>query len=216
LKRNLVTTIAAALLIFAGQARAGVVAYTSQAAFNAASTNLTSVNFNGLAPVGGFTYYGDSLTVGALNFSGTGGFRLFVIDPGFAPPSWSYNSGNQVLTDNFGVPFFGGSGLTTFFPAGTTAASLLIGDFSSTTATITLSTGDVFTVPITGQPNLDFYGFTSTTPITSINLTDLIGAPVIDTVQYGQAVPEPTSLALLGIGAVSMVGYGRRWMRKRA
>jgi len=190
----------------AAPSQASIVVYNNQASFNAATTGLTSVNFVGLAPPGGFTYYGNTLTTGGLTFTDVGA-RLFVIDPGFSPPSWSYTPGRPVLTDNFG----GGAGLTTTaFPAGTTAVSFTIGDFGPTTATITLSTGDVVNLNLAGQPNLDFIGFTSTIPITSVTIQDGIQAPVIDTVQFGQAIPEPATFAVFGVLAFGALGARRR------
>lgn len=193
-----------ALTETAGSSRASVIVHANQASFSAASTNLTEVNFVGLAPPNGYTYYGNNLATGGLTFNSAGG-ALFVVDPGY-DVFWSYTSNRPVLTDNFGF----GAGLTTTLPAGTTAVAFLLGDFFATTATITLSTGDVFNLNLTGVPNLNFIGFTSDVAITSVTMQDGIGAIVVDSVQFGQAIPEPATLAVFGVMAAGAFGFRRR------
>jgi hypothetical protein len=45
------------------------------------------------------------------------------------------------------------------------------------------------------------------------NVNDAFGTPVFGIVETGNPVPEPSFLALIGIGAISLLGYG--WKRRR-
>jgi hypothetical protein len=66
---------------------------------------------------------------------------------------------------------------------------------------------------ITGTGALDFIGFTSSTPITSITI-DWPGYPnfgALDNVSYGTAVtPEPSTFVFLGTGLLGLAGAAHR------
>ena len=47
------------LLTLAQQAQASIVSYSDRAAFTAASTSLTNIDFEGIAPTGGYSDYSD-------------------------------------------------------------------------------------------------------------------------------------------------------------
>src|SRR5205085_671186 len=73
--------------------------YTSRSAFNAATTNDTTLTFEGLVTSGSATQYPSppGITTGGINFQSTSN-QLYAIDPshGF---SWNFPSG-QFLDDN--------------------------------------------------------------------------------------------------------------------
>jgi hypothetical protein len=90
--------------------------------------------------------------------------------------------------------------------------------FAVITITAKASDGTSLTESINGQGGASGFGFFSpdgSTTISSITITSsvdfAIGEFGVSPVQ--QAVPEPTSLTLLGIGAVSLLGYG--WRRRK-
>lgn len=89
-----------ALVATATASNAAIITYGSLAAFNAATHGQSTVNFDGIAPSGGFTYFGNSLTTGGVTFT-TPNPNLFVIDQGFSSPTWNWNSGG-VLQSNSG------------------------------------------------------------------------------------------------------------------
>jgi hypothetical protein len=225
------------LLCASGLASADVTVYTSQAAFDAATipSSLTSLNFANLpageAPSpGGYTLLGyGTLTVNGVSFNSAGG-ALEVVDPAYDPGDFGYttNNGRPVLTDNFG----GGTGLTITFPTPVTAFGGWWGEVATTASdsfplpvmmTFTLSNGGAISEPIDGAPTLDFYGFTSSAPISSVSVQDNYysnygGSPTLDTLYSGQAVPEPATLTMWSLfGGIGMaVGCWRRRSRKAA
>jgi hypothetical protein len=187
--------------------RATVIVYTDRAQFQAAATGLQTLTFEGLAPAGSFTFFPSppGLTLQGVNFRGTPD-RLFVIDPGFMPPTFAWSSG-QVLQENSS-----GGELDVFLPAGITAVGTDVSSFLQQTAIFRLSTGDVFTVAEPGRPDFAFLGFTSDVPITSLAITITNnGNPTIDNFSFGfAAVPEPSSLVLAVLGCLGLLGWRRR------
>jgi hypothetical protein len=142
--------------------------------------------------------------------------NLFVIDQGFSPPIWDWNSGG-VLQSNFG------GDITAALPGGKTAVGfeILGGNDSigwSRNYIVTLSTGDVFNYLAALQPGRTFVGFATTTGfITSVRVGDpVLGAPTIDNFVYGTLTPEPLSVVVFG-GLLAAGGLAvRRRMKATA
>jgi hypothetical protein len=209
----------ALLLGGADQTRAASILYTNKADFLAATSGLTTINFNGIAPKNNFIAYGPGpLTLSGVTFTSNG--FLYVIDPGYY--SFPYTNGGFLTSDFINPDKVMAVGL----PAGTTAVGFDFGALFAgggvTTFTIDLSTGEHFTASTTGSPqtnNLGFVGFTSDTPIASLTITmpdaDFFNA--IDNFAFGAGVPapEPATITLLGVGIAGMAVYGRRRMKHR-
>jgi len=88
---------------------------------------------------------------------------------------------------------------------------------NSTTVSIPNDSASVTFTPTTASLSGDFVGFISTTPIASLTATSTTGDfnAIAANVYVGTAVgPEPSTLALLGMAAVSLLAYA--WRRRRA
>ena len=215
-RATLILAALAMLLGGVGQTQADVVLYTSESAFDAATTGLTTVDFNGIASSDSFVSYGTGpLSLSGVSFTGNG--SMFVIDPGFY--GYSYSNGG-FLTSDYSSPdiitaTLPGGGFTA---VGTDFGSLFSG---GATFTITLSTGDTFTVSTSGSiefGTLGFVGFTSSTPITSItfSMPDTPNYNALDNFQFGTAVavPEPTSVVVFGMATLAGAVYCG-WRRRK-
>jgi hypothetical protein len=190
-----------------GPARGELTFYPTRAAFDAATTGVTTIDFEGIAPAHGFSYFGrpGSLTLSGVTFTTPSNTDLYVISSTFYP--YDLGSGDFLLAGN-GVP----SALTAQLPGAFTAVAFELGTFDqfNSQVTITLSTGDVFTAsaPISTHT---FVGLTSTLPVASVNMVitggDRRDALAVDDFSFGAAVPEPGTLTLFVIGTLSLIGY---------
>ncbi len=214
----------ALLLCGLNLACANIIVFTSQSAFNdATSTRL--VNFQGLVDSSGATLYPAGLTADHLTFTNPSQY-LLVVDPSYSPV-FDFQDGNPILS--------GYGSILMNLPDRTTAVSETIAAFNAASGTVTLSTGDSYLFNISSAPTLTFVGFASTDgqAISSVNFdVGLNGFPQIDTVQYGRyegeresdgggpreasgtgEAPEPPVSVLMGLGIAGILASRLRLHR---
>lgn len=214
----------AALLLWASSlaalpASASVTTYTNSAAFAAAATGLTVETYatgtSGQAIPGGSTFNG-------LTYAFATGSNPFatllggVLTPNFNSVSGLSLGGTQSTGQDF---FFGGNTVTVTFPVAVTAVGVLFNvNLNSGNYTLSSGVGSVSnnsSVYDTGT--FVFDGLISTTPFTSVTLAStnaLLGSFNIPEIEFlAQAVPEPGSVALLGLGAAIMALARKRQMK---
>jgi len=188
---------------------ATITTYTSQSSWNAATSGDQSVSVDGMAPSGSYTVY-SSITAGGVQFIGLSGSTIGVMDT--SAFSWAdFNSGDAVFTSG------GAESIQITLPAGVTAFSLEM--FTSPpSVSITASvSGTQVTVPTFSQPTQAFFGVTSDTPITTIDLTAQPGASYafFDDFEFGTAqvtsqAPEAGTFLLIGSGLLGLALVRRR------
>lgn len=215
LRRLLFTLAAFAVVAFASaHARADTVVFTTRALFNAAATNLTTLDFEGIAPNNSVANFATPLTLQGATFSGSPTGMISVVDDGFFAPLFQFNSG-AVLS---GFTF-----IEVTLPAGITAIGT---DLMSTNPTgspfqVVLVTGETFVVNTPLRPERGFFGIVTDVAIASIRFTaqpagpnQSAGIPLLDNFSFGQAqaapVPEPATLLLLGTGLAGIAARARR------
>ena len=222
--RWIVVLVFLSVIARARPAAGSAIAYTDVTIFNAATTGLNSITFEGLAPANGFMFFNSppGLTTSGVNFQATAGTNnLFVLDPGFDSPNFFLPSGQYLQNNNFNP----GSGILVTLPAGITALGADVsGQFppnSNFDLTVTLTGGGVFPFPfvVPARPGLSFVGFTSDVPILTAQFTADDGNAVsLDNFRFGAAaaavVPEPASVVLIGTGVVSFAARRRRQRRR--
>jgi hypothetical protein len=206
-------------------------ANASAAAFGAAIAGmgqlLTTIDFESttLGVVGAGTNLGSGVT---LSVGNTPNSKISNVQ----------NVNGTFDTTPGGHNFF--SFVTQFVPFGTTTTATATFAFATpidafgayfsglgndTTFTVSFSDGSLQTLTVAGSANSNamFFGFTDPgTGIASITLTDTWNNTVannfgyfvgVDDVQFSSAVPEPTSMLLLGSGLVTLVARRRRSRR---
>lgn len=172
-------------------AQAALLGFTDLNAFNLATTgNIVETH---TAPIDSYTPVGNA-TYNNVSYSS----YAYMIDPGYSPGYYQWNSGAILLVDN---------NATLSFPA-VTAFAADFGTIVPTGANITVTINGIANVISTSdRPQLSFYGWTSDTAITSVSITSTSSYIVLDNVTRARAlvgppvdVPEPAAPALIGLG----------------
>ena len=206
---------------------AATTTYTSQGAFNAATTGLVFGDFTGGIPLpncmgsacfGGFNPLSGYNLQGATFSTPNSGGVVNVNSAGF------YGAGDLTAPYAVNSSYTGTAAdiLTITLPGSETAFALDFGSlFNSTTATFSLSNG--FTTSVVTPSAAfatDFLGFVSNTPFNTITLSvPSQQSWVVADFEFGaSAVPEPSTWAmmLLGFAGLGFVGYRRRKMGRSA
>jgi hypothetical protein len=188
-------------------AQAITIQFNNLASFQAQTTGLTTINFEGLAPAQRFIAYPTGLTTQGVNFTGSSG--LLVVEPALSQPFYNWGSGATLSAQP------SPRSISVNLPSGVTAVGSDIMSFNSFNNfnsyafpfTIGLSTGETFNLNSLNYPNRQFVGFTSDTPITSISFLANGGVTQLDNFRFGTAnttsVPEPFTVIGTLIGGTS-------------
>jgi hypothetical protein len=210
-RRLLLSALPAVALIAASAAHAAT--FTSSALFNASTTGLTVEDYSSYAAG---TLVPDGSSLGALTYSFSTGAGL----GGVVTNVYNSFSGNSLAAKQVAGPlsnadfFYNNESVTVTFPTAVTA----VGIFSNTnlpiSASLSTASGGAVTVFTTyDTATFGFLGLTSSTPFTSATFTS--STYNIPEIEYGAAVPEPATWALMLIG-VGGLGAGLRSRRKDA
>ena len=221
------------LSIFVGLALAPaysttITTYSNQATWEAAtSAGYQTVTFTGLAPAGGDTSYNTPSGVTAsgvefIGYSSAGVSGIEVVDT--SSVSW-YNDGTGDALVESASPEPSSSSplpyINIVLPANVTALSLDLWTASSPGMTYSITVaGNTYTVPTVGGNTETFWGITSDTPITSMQL-DVPGATassgteaLLDNFSFGaddmSAAPEAGTYLLIGSGLIGLVILRKR------
>lgn len=184
--------------------RASDVLYTSASAFGAATHGDHLITFTAPSSTGftdyttytdpvtgtGFTIATPTVNVTGKDFYGTGTY----------PEDFLVESTTAIAVANL---------LTVTPPGGDSAIAFDIGSFFDPGSfLVTLSDGTTYTISAPGFSSLGFFGFTSTSGISSISFATAAGQSfAIGDATIGQAssVPEPASAALFVSGALLLL-----------
>jgi len=206
-----------------------ITTYTNSATWQAAtSAGYQTVTFEGLTPPATATNYysATGVTADGVNFIGystTGSSDIQVVDT--SAFSWyNWGTGDALLQGlsrpNAGAPL---PYVNIVLPANITSLGMDLFTTSPQALNYTITVaGNQYTVPTFSQPTLAFWGITSDTPITSLQLT-LAGTTwnggsneLIDNFSFGAsdltAAPEAGTYLLIGSGLIGFVLLRKRLM----
>ena len=187
--------------------------YTDRLALTAASSELQTIDFEGLPPTPRF----DLLTLQGVGFRGFNG-----IVPA-TTPSFGYLGPGTALI-NIGVPE--STSITVVLPPGITSVGadlLVLAPDNRSPVSVVLSTGQSLTLSSAPLPGRSFVGFTSEVEITSLLFASGAGSfgaasrIGLDDFVFGIAkpIPEPTSAGLLSAGLLVFAWGLRRRSKTR-
>ena len=220
------------VLVFAPAYATTITTYSTLTDWQAAtSSGYQTVDFEGLTAPGTSTYYYGGVSADGVQFIGytsSGGSSIQVIDTSFS--SWyNFGTGDALMQDmdrpNGGaLPY-----IHIVLPAAITALGMDLFTVSPSALSYTITVaGNPYTVPTNPLPTTAFWGLTSDTPITSVDLT-LAGTTyngsshaLLDNFRFGTATggsdpesaPEAGTYLLIGSGLIGLVLFRKRAQRE--
>jgi hypothetical protein len=201
----------AVLVATAGQVQAAVVTYTDKTSFMAALASSSTDNFDDLSP--GFVSAPLIRNVGPYTYQATAINGLYTA--GSNSDVWlSTNAGIDSL--NFTINAGGPTAIGGYF-----FSTDIFGDVISDTVSVSIN-GGLFAQSVSTNSATNFFGWVSTdgTQISSLSVSVSSSWSTVNDLILGtatvSAVPEPSSLAIFGIGAyVAGIGAVRRRRREK-
>ena len=207
-----------------------ITTYTNLASWQAATGSFQVVNFEGIAPAGNYTQYTTPLTLNGVTFIGytSGGADWLKVLDTTVSPYYNFGTGGAALiqmdrpSNGSPLPY-----IHVTLPTAVTSFAADLFSSSSNGMTFSVTTNqtggsNVYTAPTYGPPTLGFFGVTSDTPFTSVDLW-LLGTTYnggsqafIDNVRFGSAsvqqadTPEAATFLLIGSGLIGLAFWRRR------
>jgi len=208
------------LLGTSSRVEAGLIIYHDSTSFQAATTGLSNINFNGVIPAGqtfqGFGIppgYTDAATGTNFTFDNPGTGNINVTASNFCAPT-IFSA--DFLNASVGVPSSAHEIIT--LPGSYTAVSLLYSTFNQQSFLFSFSNGQSHSESSTPAFGTEaFLGFTSTAPFSSLSVSvpsDNDGLILVG-LQFGTVVPEPSTLIIAGVALLPAAWFLRRSRGRR-
>lgn len=196
----------ALLLVAAATHASASVVFTDRAAWTSSANVTQTIGFEGMAPDNSYAYQGAAVTVDGVGFSGNSG--LYAVGGSYAEGGGTFGVGTGVILFSYST------GIQGVLPAAYSAFGVDVRgyDESSTAFSITFSDGESFNVTA-NNPGGVFFGALLDNAVTGFSIVPTGSYVAIDNVAFGDTgnnVPEPASLALVGLGLAGLAVSRRR------
>jgi hypothetical protein len=202
--------------------------FTDRTAWEAAAGNHVTIDFEGIAPAGGFAPFNNGLTLQGVTFTGAGssssGNTLFVTSAVGDVTVSAWSSGDM-LAATFGLGTLASPPGSISLPSGVTAVGF---NYAVTCTvfvnpacggapwTVRLSTGAVFAIPGSHLPPTPFWGIVNPVPIGSLQIEPMGSVSLLDNFSFRPAaVPTLPPWAIVALTALLTL-VGAASIRRRA
>jgi hypothetical protein len=187
--KMLKAAVAGLVLSVSGFANAGMIVFTDEASWLAATSSVTTIDFNtGSDQVG----RGSNYTESGVTFSADSVYSIYDIDY-----DASYHDTGYLDME--------GSNLGMDFGSDITALGFYFGAFYDNEVSMTFDNGQVFNLSApTSQ--YSFFGLVSDDSFNSVTMNTANAFTAFDNVSFGDAaeVPEPSTLAIFALGVLGL------------
>ncbi len=212
---KLATAFVSGMCVLTGNSiQAQTTFFDTRIAFLSAAAGLSTVGFEGVAPSGSYNAFGKggAYSDQGVTFQAAASQDLYIYSASYIA-NYNLGAGDYLVCGNASP-----ASLTITLPANVTAIGFDLGTLTDTGSAVLVTLANGFTQTLNANyPNLDFYGVTSVSPISSISLLvtggnrrDTIN---LDTFQFGRisaSVPAPSSLFCLAFGGTALLFRVRR------
>jgi hypothetical protein len=203
---------ALAAICGATSARAGMITYPDFPTWRSAVSEVTTVTIPDPSPQQFINFGSGSASV---TYSGVTFSTNATLSDGALYNVGVLLSGNPAVVSSQ-QQIIGVANILITFPSPVVGFALNYGTLSGSAVTFTVTNGDTVTQGSTGSFYTvpDFVGATDSAPFTTVLVTSTDSVLNLNNVSYAlSAVPEPTSLALLGVSTAALLVYSR--LRRR-
>jgi hypothetical protein len=193
----------ALLLTISAVSASAAVVYTTRADFTAAVSAPTTLTFEDIVATGDYDYKGTSYKNSGVTFSGV---NLYVFDSAY--PAYTTGTGDALYNNSYA------STLNIALPGSYSAFAIDLRGVNGNAVNYTLKFSDNETFQTSSGTAAKFFGVALNGPVTGLSITSNYSVAYDNVAFANTKVPEPTTVALLGLGLLGVAASRRKAAKK--